>query len=181
VDWSAVVEAAFSADRPSEERGLTGNEEYTRAGNAYPNGCHIAEVEIDPNTGVVRVDKYTAVDDFGLIVNPMVVRGQVMGGIVQGLGQAVLEHTVYDPENAQLLSGTFMDYCMPRADDLPDTSIDFYEEAPTQTSPMGVKGCGEAGTIAGPPAIVSAVCDALGVAHVDMPLTPEKVWRLANR
>jgi carbon-monoxide dehydrogenase large subunit len=180
VDWGAIVDAAFSADRPAVDRGLTGNEEYTRAGNAYPNGCHIAEVEIDPATGVVRVDKYTAVDDFGLIVNPMVVRGQVMGGIVQGLGQAVLEHTVYDPENAQLLSGSFMDYCMPRADDLPETSIDFYEEAPTQTSPMGVKGCGEAGTIAGPPAIVSAVCDALGVSHVDMPLTPEKVWRLAN-
>lgn len=180
VDWGTIVDAAFSADRPAEDRGLTGNEEYTRAGNAYPNGCHIAEVEIDPSTGVIRVDRYTAVDDFGLIVNPMVVRGQVMGGIVQGLGQAVLEHTVYDEENAQLLTGSFMDYCMPRADDLPETTIDFYEEAPTQTSPMGVKGCGEAGTIAGPPAIVSAVCDALGVPHVDMPLTPEKVWRLAN-
>ncbi|WP_416896838.1 MAG: xanthine dehydrogenase family protein molybdopterin-binding subunit [Minwuia sp.] len=180
VDWQSVVDAAFASGRSEDERGLTGHEEYTRSGNAYPNGCHIAEVEIDPDTGTVRVDRYTAIDDFGIIVNPMVVRGQVMGGIIQGLGQAVLEHTVYDEESGQLVSGSFMDYCMPRADDLPETEIDFYEDAPTETSPMGVKGCGEAGTIAGPPAIVSAVCDALGVSHVDMPLTPEKIWRLAN-
>jgi len=179
VDWSAVVDAAFNSTKAEEERGLTGNDEYTRAGNAYPNGCHIAEVEIDPATGVVDVAKYTAVDDFGTIINPMVVRGQVMGGIVQGLGQAVLEHTVYD-EGGQLVSGSFMDYCMPRADDLPETTIEFYEEAPTKTSPMGVKGCGEAGTIAGPPAIVAAVCQALGLDHVEMPLTPQKVWALVN-
>lgn len=181
VDWGSVVEAAFAPGRPEGDRGLTGDQEYTRAGNAYPNGCHIAEVEVDPDTGTIDVVKYTAIDDFGMIVNPMVVRGQVMGGIAQGLGQAILENTVYDEENAQLISGSFMDYCMPRADDQPETTIDFYEEAPTQTSPMGVKGCGEAGTIAGPPAIVAAVCDALGVSHIDMPLTPQKIWRLANR
>lgn len=180
VDWNAVAAAAFDTGRAEDSRGLSGDDEFTRAGNAYPNGCHIAEVEVDPATGQVGVARYTAVDDFGRIVNPLVVRGQVMGGIVQGLGQAMLEHTVYDPDTAQLLSGTFMDYTMPRADDLPETRIDFYEEAPTATSPMGVKGCGEAGTIAGPPAIVAAVCDALDQRHIDMPLLPEKLWRLAR-
>ncbi|PJK30415.1 carbon monoxide dehydrogenase [Minwuia thermotolerans] len=180
VGWDAVAEAAFAAGRSESDRGLSGDDEYTRAGNAYPNGCHIAEVEIDPETGLIDVVDYTAVDDFGRIVNPLVVRGQVMGGIVQGLGQAVLEHTVYDTETAQLVSGTFMDYAMPRADHLPATRIDFYEDAPTETSPMGVKGCGEAGTIAGSPAIVSAVCNALGLRHIDMPLTPEKVWAAAR-
>ena len=177
VGWNEVAAAAFGAGRGMNGQGLSGDDEFTRPGNAYPNGCHIAEVEIDPESGEVDVVKYTAVDDFGRIVNPLVVRGQVMGGIVQGLGQAVLEHTVYDPDTAQLLSGTFMDYAMPRAYDLPETQIDFYEEAPTATSPMGVKGCGEAGTIAGPPAIVAAACDALGERHLDMPLTPERVWR----
>ncbi|MEC9346671.1 MAG: xanthine dehydrogenase family protein molybdopterin-binding subunit [Pseudomonadota bacterium] len=175
--WSEVAAFAFSEARTDAGQGLADDDEYTRAGNAYPNGCHIAEVEVDPATGVVRVVRYTAVDDFGRIVNPMVVRGQLIGGAVQGIGQAILERTVYDPETGQLLSGSFMDYCMPRADDAPDFSSEFCEDAPTATSPMGVKGCGEAGTIAGPPAIASALCQALGLRHLDMPFTPERVWR----
>ncbi len=181
VDWSDLAAAAFDSSRPAAERGLSDEDTYTKDGTAYPNGCHIAEIEIDPETGVLTVERYTALDDFGRIINPMVVAGQVMGGIMQGVGQAVLEHTVYDPESGQLLSGSFMDYCMPRAADLPQTDIAFFEDAPTRTSPIGAKGCGEAGTIAGPPAIASAICNALGVKHVDMPYTPEKIWQLLQQ
>lgn len=181
VNWPDIAAAAFASSRPVAERGLSDEDTYTKDGTAYPNGCHIAEIEIDPATGVLTVVRYTALDDFGRIVNPMVVTGQVMGGIMQGVGQAVLEHTVYDPVSGQLLSGSFMDYCMPRALDLPQTDIAFFEDAPTRTSPIGAKGCGEAGTIAGPPAIASAICNALGVSHVDMPYTPEKIWRLMQQ
>ncbi|MDF1719112.1 MAG: xanthine dehydrogenase family protein molybdopterin-binding subunit [Minwuia sp.] len=181
VNWPDIAAAALSTARPAAERGLSDEDTYTKDGTAYPNGCHIAEIEIDPATGMLTVERYTALDDFGRIVNPMVVTGQVMGGIMQGVGQAVLEHTVYDPVSGQLLSGSFMDYCMPRASDLPDTDIAFFEDAPTRTSPIGAKGCGEAGTIAGPPAIASAICNALGVTHVDMPYTPEKVWQLIQK
>lgn len=177
--WCDIIAAAFDTSRPEAERGLSGEEEYTKAGMAFPNGCHTTEIEIDPETGVIDVVKYTALDDFGNIINPMVVRGQVMGGIVQGLGQAVMEHTVFD-QDGQLLSGSLMDYSLPRADNLPETEIDFFEDAPTETSPMGVKGCGEAGTIAGPPAIASALCNALDVDHIDMPFTADKIWRLIH-
>ena len=143
----------------------------------FPNGCHVAEVEIDPNTGQTALLRYTIVDDFGTLVNPMLVEGQVHGGIAQGVGQALLENTVYS-EDGQLLSGSFMDYCMPRADDLP--SFEFSNVViPCKNNPRGIKGCGEAGSVASPAAIVNAVVHALsedGIEHLDMPITPEVVW-----
>jgi carbon-monoxide dehydrogenase large subunit len=145
----------------------------------YPNGCHIAEVEIDPDTGAVTLDRYTAVDDFGTLLNPMLTLGQVQGGVVQGIGQAMLEHTVYDPDTGQLLSGTFMDYTLPRALDLPPLDIRFIG-VPTEANPLGVKGSGQAGAIASPQAIICAILDALaprGVTHIDMPATSERIWR----
>ena len=145
----------------------------------FPNGCHIAEVEIDPETGAVALHRYTAVDDFGNLINPMLTIGQVQGGVAQGIGQALLEQTAYDPESGQLLSGSFMDYALPRADDLPDLDI-VLTGIPTNANPLGVKGAGQAGAIAAPQTIISAVLDALaplGVTHIDMPTTPERVWR----
>ena len=153
--------------------------EYTPAGATYPNGCHICEVEVDRDTGEVALVDYWAVDDFGTIVNPMLLAGQVHGGVGQGVGQALLEHTIYDPETGQLLTGSFMDYTMPRAGDLP--SIRFSTiNIPCRNNPLGIKGAGEAGTIGATPAVVNAVVDALKplkVRHVDMPLTPQRVWQ----
>jgi carbon-monoxide dehydrogenase large subunit len=145
----------------------------------FPNGCHVAEVEVDPDTGVVEIVNYTAVDDFGVVLNPMLVAGQVHGGVVQGIGQALYEHAIYD-ENGQLLSGSFMDYCMPRADGVPAMKVSTIE-VPCQNNPMGVKGCGEAGSVASPAAVINAIIDALadlGVTSVDMPATPQSLWRL---
>jgi carbon-monoxide dehydrogenase large subunit len=145
----------------------------------FPNGCHIAEVEVDPDTGAVRLERYLAVDDFGTLINPMLTVGQVQGGVAQGIGQALLEHTVYDPESGQLLSGSLMDYALPRASDLPEIQVKL-EGVPTKANPLGVKGVGQSGAIAAPQVIVLAVLDALaplGVTHVDMPLTPERVWQ----
>jgi carbon-monoxide dehydrogenase large subunit len=145
----------------------------------FPNGCHIAEVEVDPDTGVVRIERYTAVDDFGVVVNPMLVAGQVHGGVVQGIGQALYENAVYD-EAGQLVSGSFMDYCMPRADGVPSMAVSTVE-VPCKNNEMGVKGCGEAGSVASPAAVINAIIDALqdlGVTQVDMPATPETVWQL---
>lgn len=145
----------------------------------FPNGCHVAEVEVDPDTGAVTLDRYTAVDDFGTLINPLLTIGQVQGGVAQGIGQAMMEHTVYDSESGQLLSGSFMDYALPRANDLPDLTITL-TGVPTTANPLGVKGAGQAGAIAAPQTIVSAILDALaplGVTHIDMPATPERVWR----
>ncbi|HEX6414755.1 MAG TPA: xanthine dehydrogenase family protein molybdopterin-binding subunit [Burkholderiales bacterium] len=144
----------------------------------YPNGCHICEVEVDADTGGVVIERYTIVDDFGRAMNPKLLEGQVQGGTVQGIGQALLEHAVYDPQTGQLLTGSFMDYAMPRAGDLPRLDCRFHH-VPCTTNPLGVKGAGEAGAVGAPAAVVNAVVDALGVRHVDMPLTPEKVWRLS--
>jgi carbon-monoxide dehydrogenase large subunit len=146
--------------------------------SAFPNGCHVAEVEVDPATGQVRLDRYTAVDDFGTLVNPMLAEGQVHGGVAQGIGQALLEHTVYDPEG-QLLAGSFMDYALPRADAVPPIAVGFHP-VPATSNPLGVKGCGEAGVTGALPAVMNAVIDALavrGVRNVDMPATPERIWR----
>jgi carbon-monoxide dehydrogenase large subunit len=146
--------------------------------SAFPNGCHVAEVEIDPETGQVRLDRYTAVDDFGTLVNPMLAEGQVHGGVAQGIGQALLEHAVYDPEG-QLLAGSFMDYALPRADGVPPIAVGFHP-VPATSNPLGVKGCGEAGVTGALPAVMNAVIDALaarGVRHLDMPATPERIWR----
>jgi aerobic carbon-monoxide dehydrogenase large subunit len=146
----------------------------------FPAGCHICEVEIDPETGVTTIVNFTAVDDFGNVINPMIVEGQVHGGVAQGIGQALLEHGVYDPESGQLLSGSYMDYTMPRADDLPTYKLGF-TVTPCPSNPMGVKGCGEAGAIASPPAIINAVTDALGVKEFNMPATPSRVWAALQR
>jgi carbon-monoxide dehydrogenase large subunit len=149
----------------------------------FPNGCHVAEVEIDPETGQVTLDRYTAVDDYGTLINPLLTIGQVQGGVAQGIGQALTEHTVYDPNSGQMLSGSLMDYQLPRAIDLPDLHITL-TGIPTAANPLGVKGSGQAGAISAPPTIISAVLDALaplGVTHIDMPATPERVWRVIQQ
>jgi aerobic carbon-monoxide dehydrogenase large subunit len=145
----------------------------------FPNGCHIAEVEVDPETGAVSIERYTIVDDYGRLINPMLTKGQVQGGVAQGIGQALLERTVYDLSSGQLLSGSLTDYAVPRAHDLPSYDITL-EELPTAANPLGVKGSGQAGCIAAPHTIVNAIVDALAVldiAHLDMPATSERVWR----
>lgn len=150
--------------------------------SAYPNGCHVAEVEIDPDTGVVEVVKYTATGDFGVVVNPLLVAGQTHGGIVQGIGQILLENAVFD-ESGQLLTGSFMDYCMPRADNAP--MFEFVSHpVPATTNPLGVKGCGEAGCAGAMPAVMNAVIDALrplGITNLDMPATPHKIWQAIHQ
>jgi carbon-monoxide dehydrogenase large subunit len=164
---------------PGMAPGLDVTQKQMPAAATYPNGCHIAEVEIDPETGVVRLERYTIVDDFGRTINPMMLEGQVHGGVVQGIGQALLEHTVYEDGTGQLLAGSFMDYAMPRADDLPSFSFATHN-VPCQANPLGVKGAGEAGAIGAPPAVMNAVVDALhraaGIRHIDMPATPRRVW-----
>ena len=159
--------------------GLEATARFASEDGNYPNGCHICEVEVDPETGVVEILRYTAEDDFGTVINPLILEGQVMGGVAQGLGQALMEHAVYE-ENGQLVSGTFMDYTMPRADSIP--GIDFHSTpCPSPRNPLGVKGAGEAGTIGATPAVVNAVVDALGVTDIDMPLTSHTIWRAINR
>lgn len=145
----------------------------------FPNGCHVAEVEVDPETGRVHIARYSIVDDFGTLVNPLLVEGQVHGGIAQGLGQALLENVVYD-ESAQLLTGSFMDYGIPRADDMPRSIAFASQPVPNPNNPLGAKGCGEAGTIGAMPSIMNAIVDALGGTHVDMPATPETLWRICR-
>jgi len=151
-------------------------------GRSYPNGCHVAEVEIDPETGETRVDRYTVVDDFGILMNPMLAEGQVHGGVVQGIGQALMEHTVFDADG-QLLTATFMDYGMPRASDVP--FMGFHTEiVPSTANPLGMKGCGEAGTVGALGAVANAALDALwplGLRQVDMPFTPARMWDMVQR
>jgi len=150
---------------------------FDQAPMAYPNGCHVAEVEIDPETGHVQVVRYHAVNDFGVVVNPLLVRGQAHGGIAQGIGQAIMEHVVYSPEG-QLLSGSFTDYALPRASDLPSFGLGSHP-VPASTNPLGAKGCGEAGCAGSLPAVMNAILDALGaygITHIDMPAQPETVW-----
>jgi len=174
----SIMEAAAAARRSGSD-GLDSGATFNHDISTFPNGCHVCEVAIDPETGKVDVVSYVVVDDFGRIVNPMVVDGQVHGGIAQGLGQALMEHSVHDPVSGQLLTGSFMDYAMPRADDLCAIETT-YNEIPCTTSPYGVKGCGEAGTTGACPAIMNAVVDALsarGVTDLDMPATPFRVWQ----
>jgi carbon-monoxide dehydrogenase large subunit len=177
-----IFEVADAARQPSllpdgMEPGLDQEGDWEGTCTTFPNGCHICEVEVDRDTGQVQIVGYTVVDDFGRLVNPMLVAGQVHGGIAQGAGQALYENCVYDPDSGQLLSGSFMDYAMPRADHLPSIDISFNQTAPTTNNDLGIKGCGEAGTVGAAPAVISAVCNALGVVHIDMPATPERVWR----
>lgn len=181
VAMGEVVEASFDDGRRPEgvRPGLESTENFTPEAGTFPNGCHVCELELDPETGMIEILRYTVQDDVGNVINPLILEGQIMGGVAQGLGQAMFEEAVYDPDTGQLQTATFMDYTMPRADRLP--GIDFrYTEVPSPRNPLGVKGAGEAGTIGAPPALVNAVIDALepfGISHIDMPLTPLKLWR----
>jgi carbon-monoxide dehydrogenase large subunit len=152
---------------------------YAPADATYPNGTHTCEVEIDPETGIVRIERYTVVDDFGFTLNPLLLAGQVHGGIAQGIGQALHERTVFS-EDGQLLTASFMDYCMPRADDLPNFDFET-RNIPSKTNPLGLKGAGEAGSIGSSPAVMNAVSDALwrryGEHQIDMPATPFAIFR----
>ena len=174
-----LLEAADMARADGRTDLLVHEARATLPGRSYPNGAHIAEVVIDPDTGMVRVDRYTVVDDFGNLINPMLAEGQVHGGVVQGIGQALTEHVVYDADG-QLLTATFMDYAIPRADNVP--MIGFTSEpVPSTANPMGMKGCGEAGTVGALAAISNAVQDAVwerGNRQVDMPFTPARMWEL---
>ena len=161
------------------EPGLYETGTYNAKTGNFPNGCHICEVEIDPDTGVTEMVNYCVVDDVGTIINPMLVRGQIMGGIAQGMGQVLMEDKTYDPKTGQLIAGSFMDYCMPRADDFCDVKFE-ENEVPTATNPLGVKGAGEAGTVGSLSAGTNAIVDALsqfGIRHLDTPCTPFKVWK----
>jgi carbon-monoxide dehydrogenase large subunit len=152
---------------------------HENAAFAFANGCEVCEVEVDPETGVVQVVALTVVDDSGRAVNPMIVHGQQQGAVAQGIGQALTERCVYDPASGQLLSGSFLDYAIPRADDLPSISVTS-RDVPSPTNPLGVKGAGEGGTVGAPAAVIHAILDALGplgVTHIDMPATPERVWQ----
>jgi carbon-monoxide dehydrogenase large subunit len=181
VAWGAVAKTAYQPRQlpPGMEPGFSETAAFTPPAVTFPNGTHVCEVEIDPDTGAVAIVRYTVVDDVGRMVNPMLVKGQIHGGIVQGLGQGLFEDLTYDPATGQLLAGTFMDYAMPRAEDVPGFEVDAHE-VPTQVNPLGAKGVGEAGTVGALPALMNAVNDALaplGVRHLDMPVTPERVWR----
>ena len=181
VTIEAVARAAFNPGElpPGLEPGFAESGHFTPPAPTFPNGCHVCEVEIDPETGLIEIVRYLVVDDFGTVINPLLLAGQVHGGIAQGVGQAMLERTVYDPESGQLLTGNLTDYAVPHADTLP--RIEFsYNIVPCRTNPLGVKGAGEAGAIGAPPALVNAVVDAvaeLGIDHLDMPLTPQRLWR----
>jgi carbon-monoxide dehydrogenase large subunit len=179
-----LMEVAKAARDPAKlpagfEPGLDTTHTRVPQAQTFPNGCHIVEVEIDPNTGATIIDRYTIVDDFGRTINPLMLEGQVHGGIVQGIGQALLEHAVYDNDSGQLLAGSFMDYAMPRAGDIPSFAFSTHN-VPTKGNPLGVKGAGEAGAVGAPPAVINAIVDALnrraGVRHIDMPATPRRVW-----
>lgn len=175
VSLTAYVPHNFPLD--TLEPGLNENSFYDPTNFTYPAGSYICEVEVDPETGRVRVDRFTACDDFGNLVNPMIVEGQVHGGVAQGIGQALLEHGIYDTESGQLLTGSYMDYALPRADDLPQFQVETVKGTPCTHNPLGVKGCGEAGAIGSPAAVMNAVCHAIGVKNVSMPATPHTVWK----
>jgi aerobic carbon-monoxide dehydrogenase large subunit len=181
VTFANVARAAYVPRQLPQgmEPGFSEEASFTPSAVTFPNGSQICEVEIDEDTGAVRVVRHTVVDDVGRMVNPMLVKGQIHGGVVQGLGQGLYEELTYDPSTGQLLAGSFMDYAMPRADDMPAFDVDSHE-VPTAVNPLGAKGVGEAGTVGALPALLNAVNDALaplGVRHLDMPVTPERVWR----
>ncbi len=174
VALSAYVPHNYPLDKL--EPGLDETAFYDPTNFTYPAGTHVCEVEVDPETGETRIERFTACDDFGNVINPMIVEGQVHGGLAQGIGQALLEGCVYDRESGQLLTGSYMDYAMPRAADLPSFQVDT-RVTPCTHNPLGVKGCGEAGAIGAPAAVINAICDAIGVKDVEMPATSERVWR----
>ena len=176
-----VAKAAFQLDKlpPGMEPGLYETATYRAHTGNFPNGCHVCEVEIDPDTGVTKMVGYWVVDDVGTVINPMLVKGQIMGGIAQGMGQVLMEDKAYDAETGQVLAGSFMDYAMPRAENFCDVTIED-NPVPTPTNPLGVKGAGEAGTVGSLSAGVNAIVDALsvlGIRHIDTPCTPYRVWQ----
>ena len=181
----SIAEVAFAAYVPHNypldklEPGLNETAFYDPTNFTYPAGSHICEVEIDPQTGATRIVNFTAVDDFGNVINPMIVEGQVHGGLAQGIGQALLEGCIYDLQSGQLLTGSYMDYALPRADDLPSFTVST-KVTPCTHNPLGVKGCGEAGAIGAPAAVINAITDALSVKDIAMPATAETVWRALN-
>jgi len=178
-----VIDASFDAAKLPDDMEpgcLSTGSTFERAIISVPNGCHACEAEVDPETGTIEVVGFWIVDDFGTIINPMLADGQVMGGVGQGLGQALMEQAVYDEDSGQLITGSLIDYALPRAADMPPMTLDYYEGSPTEKTPLGVKGAGEAGCCGAPPAIVNAVLDALksfGVTHIEMPMTAEAVYR----
>ena len=177
VPWFQVALAAYTAHNlpTGMEPGLKEGAFYDPANFTFPAGCYICEVEIDPETGVTEIVQFVAADDFGNIINPMIVEGQVHGGIAQGVGQALLEGAAYDPGSGQLVTASFMDYAMPRADDLPSFQVS-HQNTPCPSNPLGIKGCGEAGAIGSPPAVMNAITNAIGTNDLTMPATPQKVW-----
>ena len=177
VSLAAYVPHNYPLDKL--EPGLNENAFYDPTNFTFPAGSYVCEVEVDPDTGVTKIVNFTAVDDFGKIINPMIVEGQVHGGITQGIGQALTENCYYDPQSGQLVTGSMQDYCLPRADDVPSFKIATRETACTH-NPLGVKGCGEAGAIGAPAALMNAITDALGVRDLEMPATPQRVWRAAK-
>ena len=182
IDFASIALQAYIAHKfngQELEPGLKEGAFWDPTNFTFPAGVHICELEVDPQTGVVTIDRWTAVDDFGKLINPMIVEGQVHGGIAQGVGQALLEGARYN-DDGQLITASFMDYCMPRADDLPSYKVDTIETA-CPSNPLGIKGCGEAGAIAAPPAVINAITDALGHEDVAMPATPQVVWRAAQK
>jgi len=182
IDFASIALQAYIAHKFSGqelEPGLKEGAFWDPTNFTFPAGVHICELEVDPQTGAVAIDRWTAVDDFGKLINPMIVEGQVHGGIAQGVGQALLEGARYN-EDGQLVTASFMDYCMPRADDLPSYKVDTIETV-CPSNPLGIKGCGEAGAIAAPPAVINALTDALGHEDVAMPATPQAVWRAAQK
>jgi len=181
VSLKDVAKAAFNPTKwPKKgfEGGLYENATFLGEKDTFPNGCHICEVEIDPETGEAALDRYTVVDDIGTVINPLLAKGQIQGGVAQGAVQALLEDVVYDRDSGQLLTGSLMDYGIPRADTMPAIVIDF-SPVPSTTNPLGVKGVGEGGTVASTPTVMNAILDALapfGVTDVPMPATPERIW-----
>jgi carbon-monoxide dehydrogenase large subunit len=160
------------------EPGLKEGAFYDPSNFTFPAGCHVCELEVDPETGVTEIVNWVAVDDFGTVINPMIVEGQVHGGIAQGVGQALMERVAYDSDG-QLVTGSYMDYQMPRAGDLPSFTLGLTETR-CPSNPLGMKGCGEAGAIAAPPAVINALTDALGTQDIAMPATPARLWAIAQ-
>ncbi|WP_438751575.1 xanthine dehydrogenase family protein molybdopterin-binding subunit [Pararhizobium sp. O133] len=179
--WFQVALAAYTAHNlpAGMEPGLKEGAFYDPSNFTFPAGCYICEVEVDPETGTIEIVQFVAADDFGNIINPMIVEGQVHGGIAQGVGQALLENVHYDPQNGQLITASYMDYAMPRADDLPSFKLS-HQNTPCPSNPLGIKGCGEAGAIGSPPALMNAITDAIGNNDLTMPATPQKVWSAIN-
>ena len=181
IAFKEVARAAFVRANlpPGIEPGLMADSVFVPPAPTFPNGCHVAEVEIDPQTGITTIERYSVVDDVGTVMNPMLLKGQIQGGVVQGIGQVMMEEVVFEPESGQLLSGSFLDYCMPRADDLPPIEVSS-NPVPTKINPLGIKGAGEAGCVGALPCLMNAILDALeplGIHDLAMPATPERVWQ----